>query len=456
MAAAVPFNVVFGINETPLTHALETRRFDEALEYINSRYGMCLDEGFYQRIPLYIVLSGENSAVDGEAMPIHLKIARRLIERGADPNLRIPETCGAEYIGPGTSPLQCVVNFYNLVTSKDSILARDTVSTREALSLNGKHISNTADLIEELINVVWLLLGHGAEVNIRDTESKTPLHTTLLRSHDLRMAQTLCDNGADLMATDCYGNTPLMSLCSPLPWRDGIEQGPCLDNDISEAVRFLLSFENVKIDLCGIHSRTALFYAMQSANFKVAKILLDHGADPSLRGLGPDGRYISPLLATIIPWSSIGRKDTSAVCRLLAPLVDKGYFSTEEILLELLEYTSWGNPSDVSLLNLKQFGISLIPMLFGQSMCKLRQLASRMFIDSMYAGKAFGRLSSNKVACLVRRHSLPAELITDFQIVLLRHKILNALAETDWDLWDVEEFTLDVSSEYDESDDEYW
>ena len=82
MAAAVPFNVVFGINETPLTHALETRRFDEALEYIDSRYGICLDEGFYQRIPLYIVLSGENSAVDGKAMPIHLKIARRLIERG--------------------------------------------------------------------------------------------------------------------------------------------------------------------------------------------------------------------------------------------------------------------------------------------------------------------------------------------------------------------------------------
>ena len=110
----------------------------------------------------------------------------------------------------------------------------------------------------------------------------------------------------------------------------------------------------------------------------------------------------------------------------------------------------------MSLLNLKQFGISLIPMLFGQSMCTLRQLASRMFIDCVYAGEAFGRLSSNEVACLVRRYSLPTELITDFQIVLLRHKILNALAETDWDLWDVEEFTLDVSSEYDESDDEYW
>ena len=80
--AAIPFNVVFGINETPLTRALETRQFEKALEYIDSRFGMCLDEGCYQRIPLYIVLSGENSAVDGEAMPVHLKVARRLIERG--------------------------------------------------------------------------------------------------------------------------------------------------------------------------------------------------------------------------------------------------------------------------------------------------------------------------------------------------------------------------------------
>lgn len=162
------------------------------------------------------------------------------------------------------------------------------------------------------------------------------------------------------------------------------------------------------------------------------------------------------MLAAIIPWSSIGRKDTAAVCRELAPLVDKGYFSTEEILLELLEYTSWGNTKDVSLLKLKQLGISLIPMLFGQSMCKLRQLASRMFIESIYTGETFAVLSSSEVACLVRRHSLPTELITDFQIVLLRHKIFNALAETDWDLWDVEEFMLHESSEYDESDDEYW
>ena len=167
-------------------------------------------------------------------------------------------------------------------------------------------------------------------------------------------------------------------------------------------------------------------------------------------------RYVSPLLAAVIPWSSIGRKDILLTCHELAPLVDSGYFSTEEILLELLEYASWGNSSDESLANLKHFGISLIPMLFGQSMCKLVQLASRRFIDCRFTGRAYGQLSSSEVMCLVKSQGLPIEIVTDFQIVLLRHKILNALAETDWDLWDVEEFMLDESSEYDESDDEYW
>ncbi|XP_068738789.1 ankyrin-3-like [Montipora capricornis] len=417
-AAPVHFNVVFGINETPLTHALETRRFDEALDYINSHYGMCLDEGFYQRIPLYIVLSGETSLVDGEAIPIHLKIARRLIERGADPNMRMPETCGAEYVGPGTSPLQCVVNLYDLVTNKDSAISGKAVESHKVLSLNGKAIKYIGDLTEELINVVWLLLGHGAQVNVRDIEMKTPLHTTLLRSKDLRMAQTLCDNGADLMASDCQGNTPLMSVCCPLPWRDGIEQGPCLFYDISEAVHFLLSFENVKIDHCGIHSRTALFYAMQSANLKVAKILLDRGADPSLRGLGPDGRYVSPLLAAFIPWSSIGRNSVVGICQEVALLVDKGYFSTKEILAELLEYASWGNAGDkVPLLNLNHFGTDLVLMMFGQTTCKLTQLASRAFIDSKFAGNTFGQSSLREVMHLLKAYDLPTELIVDFQIV---------------------------------------
>ena len=57
---------------------------------------------------------------------------------------------------------------------------------------------------------------------------------------------------------------------------------------------------------------------------------------------------------------------------------------------------------------------------------------------------------------MVLRFGLPTEVISNFQIVSLRDKIINALAETDWDEWDVEEYMLDESSEYEESDDEYW
>ena len=57
---------------------------------------------------------------------------------------------------------------------------------------------------------------------------------------------------------------------------------------------------------------------------------------------------------------------------------------------------------------------------------------------------------------MVLRYGLPTEVISNFQIVSLRDEIINALAETDWDEWDVEEYMLDESSEYEESDDEYW
>lgn len=93
-----------------------------------------------------------------------------------------------------------------------------------------------------------MLLGHGADVNILDIENKTPLHNTLLRSSNLQMAQVLCDNGANVSAVDRCGNTPLMSLCSPMPWRGYDKYGPCTKGyDISQAVQYLLRFDSVKV-----------------------------------------------------------------------------------------------------------------------------------------------------------------------------------------------------------------
>lgn len=109
-----------------------------------------------------------------------------------------------------------------------------------------------------------MLLGRGAEVNVLDIENKTPLHNTLLRSADLQMAQVLCDNGANVSATDRCGNTPLMSLCSPMPWRTYDEYGPCAGGyNISKAVQYLLRFESVKVLITVIISnyKCGLFFS---------------------------------------------------------------------------------------------------------------------------------------------------------------------------------------------------
>lgn len=160
------------------------------------------------------------------------------------------QTCGAEYIGPGRSPLQCVSDFFNFLTRRDqyqSMRSQLIPASKAVLSSWRTHVS-ASELAEDLIDMTWLLLGHGAEVNIRDVENKTPLHNTLLRSNDIRLAQTLTDNNADINAVDCYGNTPLMSMCCPLPWREYGDYGPSVKKqDISESVHYLLNFDHLKV-----------------------------------------------------------------------------------------------------------------------------------------------------------------------------------------------------------------
>lgn len=77
------FRVTFGFNETPLTFLLENRCFAAAEEMIRRDDEMVgVDDGCYQRTPLFITLSGEKSAHDGHPCPRNLRLARLLVENG--------------------------------------------------------------------------------------------------------------------------------------------------------------------------------------------------------------------------------------------------------------------------------------------------------------------------------------------------------------------------------------
>lgn len=158
----------------------------------------------------------------------------------------------------------------------------------------------------------------------------------------------------------------------------------------------------------------------------------------------------------MIPWTALDRKDIKTNLRGVSTLIDEGFFSTPEILKEVLEYAVVDNGDKTLQHNLLHKGVNLIQLLLGQSSAPLTQLAARTAVHYKFPNLEFSSLSSFDVSDLVRSQGLPLELITHLQIVLLREKILSVLSEIDWDDWDVEEFSLNDSDEYDESDDEFW
>ena len=141
------------------------------------------------------------------------------------------------------------MELFNLLTS--NLSQDEDAASFGVVSMAGGMHSTKAELIEELIDMTWLLLGHGADVNVRDSENKTPLHSTLLLSNDLRMAETLCDNFADVNVVDCFGNTPLMAVCSQVPSL-GPEQYPHMASCVHKEclvgkVKYLLSIHNLEV-----------------------------------------------------------------------------------------------------------------------------------------------------------------------------------------------------------------
>lgn len=166
-------------------------------------------------------------------------------------------------------------------------------------------------------------------------------------------------------------------------------------------------------------------------------------------------RYISPLLAAVIPWRAWGRYDVKSNVKAIGYLVDNDYFSTDKILKELLDYTIDKDSDDASLLKLLNKGKDLIQLLFGKRSCPLSQLAARSAVEHKFPGLEFSSFTTHDIIKFVRSQGLPLELISHFEIVLLRDKILNALSETDWDTWDMEQYFMD-EIDSDNSIDDGW
>lgn len=518
MAGGV-FHVQFGFNDTALTRALESGNYVLSERLIRETTNpSSLDEGCYQRTPLYICLCGLDTE-ETRPRPRNLYLARLLIERGANVNYRVPTTYfGSEYSGPGKTPLELLVDFYIELTGvhrHEPWSAYDSWDPQvdPVIGINRQYLTSRDDVIEHVEDLVFIILGAGGDASIQDDERKTPLHRLGVLSLDVRLFKLLCENGANINAIDTRGNSPLLSLCdlSASEMYDYMEDlSPCSNETLEDTCAnlcvkkdffdFLLLQKDVRLNIQNSMGHTALFHCIIRGDITAAQTLLLRGADPSVRGTVWETRKrkrrVSPIFATFlsIPLQRSINWQNMHSCIVTAPrqyshLVDSGYFSRKEITDEIHGMLN-GEFSEFS--HLSNISSNLVHLMFGQTSAGLKQLAARalfhncfikhrtsiskllpvnvidhdLHIYDDYIGFVLNR---TVLQTLVKRLALPRDFLMNFEVELLLHRIAhkmsrmkamppeNIFCESDGSLSDVSDSeSTGYSEEGGDSDLEYW
>ncbi|KAL4232720.1 hypothetical protein ACF0H5_007408 [Mactra antiquata] len=487
MAGGV-FHVEFGFNDTPLTRALESGNYMLAEKLIcETANPSSLDEGCYQRTPLYICLCGLD-AEETRPRPRNLYIARLLIERGANVNYRVPTTYfGCEYSGPGKTALELLVDFYIELTTIGHPGNHDMrpcyhnvwdPQVDTVVGINKQYLSMLEDVIEHVEDLVFLILGAGGDANIPDEMRKSPLHRLSILSHDVRLFKLLCESGANVNSLDCRGNSPLISLCdlSATEMYDYMEDlSPCSNDTLEDTsaslsikrdfLNYLLRQKNIRINIQNSTGHTALFHCIVRGDVQAAQTLLIKGADPSIKGTVWETRKrkrrISPIFVTFlsipvqrsINWQNMYTSVATAP-RQYSHLVDAGYFSRKEITDELRgmlhgEFSEFSHLSNIS--------DNLVNLMFGQASATLKQLAARSIFHQCfikhrrciskllpvdviketventrelhpYEDYISFILNTTVLQTLVKHLGLPRDFLVNFEVELLLHRLAHKMS----------------------------
>ncbi|MHB8520487.1 MAG: ankyrin repeat domain-containing protein [Limisphaerales bacterium] len=133
--------------------------------------------------------------------------------------------------------------------------------------------------------MVELLLAHGAEINAKALKGWTPLHAAIT-GNNLPVARLLLTKGADVNAAAAgpvppTGETHVFNGFTPLHL---VESG-WYPTSIDMA-RLLLEYK-ANVSAKDANGRTPLCLAVERGWVEMAKLLLDHKADPNVRYTGP-------------------------------------------------------------------------------------------------------------------------------------------------------------------------
>lgn len=102
------------------------------------------------------------------------------------------------------------------------------------------HCADTADMIK-------LILSHGADINAKDINGLTPLHSAITTFKGVSVIRELLIHGANVNATDYEGNTPL-TLAIIYEYLEGIKE--LLENGADVNIKSTSSFLGYSTPLC--------------------------------------------------------------------------------------------------------------------------------------------------------------------------------------------------------------
>lgn len=219
------FQGQFGINETPLTTAIQNGDMAEAEELIRANTDpTVLNDGAYENTPLHLVLTN-NPYADNRR---NLKLARMLVEAGADPNLRIIPYGDLDRASP--SPFEELVVYHEALRAQ---LAGQCIPLYEELEVYFEceeervtFLTNTVDLegvrcqphldacpvlVRQTGELIQVFLGCGGDPNVVTTFGNKTLFHWVVEHQDLSLAtRLLATYRVNLDQADLHGNTPLM------------------------------------------------------------------------------------------------------------------------------------------------------------------------------------------------------------------------------------------------------
>ena len=141
---------------------------------------------------------------------------------------------------------------------------------------------------DRYFSAIEFLLGHGADVVARDHNHMTPLHVAS-PSSGIKVVWLLLEHGADVHAVDNNHSTPLHFISQ--------------DGDAG-AARVLLEHGAV-VDARDNEDSTPLHVALQCGNAEVARLLLEQGANIHLR----NKKDQTPQDLLVVMWSNISPSD---------------------------------------------------------------------------------------------------------------------------------------------------